>query len=229
MKLIFSLIFWTLIVHSIDAQTADIAIEATPTTNTSGNNGKLVITIDPTSTTAPYRISITGPSQYAYSVTTSNTTITLTGLRYGDYSGTISGNNCCTARFVARVIKCSMSPVTGGGQAYMCDEVAEPGGDVKKFFATGSTSNTALPPALNYTFQVFHSMPSYLYDQLSPGIQQTMISIINDLIQTNYSKYEVLQQDEFDSEAPYVFAFNADGSLIWVYRNLPARDRGKGE
>lgn len=52
-----------------------------------------------------------------------------------------------------------------------------------------------------------------------------MVSQINTLIATNYSPFEIFEQYEFPSEAPYVFSFNADGSLIWVYRNL-SRDGG---
>jgi len=217
-----------LVCYFLSAQTADITTVTEPTTNSSGNNGKMTITIDPASTTSPYTVVVSGPSGYSYSTTTSSTSIVLTPLSYGDYTGKIVGNNNCVAPIAARVKKCKTVPVIGGGTTITCEEVAEPDPrDDKKFFATGYTSNQSSSPVINYTFQVFHGMPSYLYDQLAPGFQQTMISQINTLRATDYSAFEVFEQYEFPSEAPYIFSFNADGSLIWVYRNQ-SRDEGSG-
>lgn len=123
-----------LVCYFLSAQTADITIMTEPTTNTSGTNGKMTITIDPASTTSPYSVVISGPSGYSYSTTTSSTSIVLTPLAYGDYSGKIVGNNNCTAPIAARVKKCKITELPGGGTTVLCEEVAEPGPD-KKFYA----------------------------------------------------------------------------------------------
>jgi hypothetical protein len=210
----------------LTAQTADIIVVTNPTTNTAANNGNMTINIGSASTTAPYVIEITGPLGYNYTATVSASPIILSPLSSGDYTGTITGSNSCIARFTARVKKCKTQPVIGGGTTIVCTEVAEPGGgDVKRFFATGYVDDELTTPEPIYTFIVFHDMPDYLYEQIYFNIRQSMTSEIKNLIQADYSSYEVFEQDEFQSNAPYIFAFNADGSLLWVYRNLRSQIR----
>jgi len=214
---------------SAQSALADIKIETEPTTNSAGNNGKMTITIDPTSAVSPFIISITGPLPYTFNNTTSNPVTILTSLSFGNYIGTIVDNTGCTASFATTVHKCKIMPSSGGGiPSVVCEAPSEPGpgGGVSKFYATGTVNTFVGTEPSNFTFQVFHALPPYLYEQISSYVFQTMVSEITNLAQTDYSPFEIFEQDEFQSDAPYVFSFNADGSLIWVYRNINSEGYG---
>ena len=203
----------------LSAQNSDVTIVTEPATNASGSNGKLMITLDANSSPGPYTVDISGPSGYTYNHTTSASAIVLSPLAYGDYTGKIINDNRCTAWIEARIKRCATTKIPGGGSAILCDELSTRGIGMI-FYVNTYVSNLQSAPAINYHFNVFHSMPAYLYDQLMPSVQQTMTAEITKLLGTNYSAFEVFEQDEFPSVAPYVFSFNADGSLRWVYRNL---------
>ncbi|MFN0036872.1 MAG: T9SS type A sorting domain-containing protein [Saprospiraceae bacterium] len=228
-KRIFTVVSFLLICCFASAQPslADVTIVTEPTTNSTGNNGKMTITIDPASAAAPFTISISGPAPYVYNNTTSDPVTILTDLRFGNYTGTIVDNSGCTASIATTVQKCKTMPSPGGGvPSIVCELPSEPhpGGGGDAFYATGTVNTFMGTVPSNFTFQVFHALPAYLYDQISPYLYQTMISEIIGLAQTDYSPFEIFEQDEFQSDAPYIFSFNADGSLIWVFRNLNSNE-----
>ena len=211
----------------LSAQTpvADVTVVAEPTTNAAANNGKITITIDPSGATTPYTISLTGPGTYTYNATTSNSATTITGLVNGNYTGKVVDNGGCSAAIDAKVQKCKIMPTVPSGTAsVICELISAPGpgGDAKKFYSTGVVNAFVNATPSDFTFQTFHSLPDYLFDQIRSTVNYTMKSEITSLIQTDYSAYEVQEQNEFQSNAPFIFAFNADGSIIWVYRNLSA-------
>ncbi len=227
-KKILPMVSCLLICCSLAAQSpADVTILTEPATNSAANNGKMTITIDLSSGATPYVISMSGPGTYIYNTTTSSSVTTITGLAPGIYNGTITDQNGCSASFTAKVQKCKViSSPSSGLVSVMCEEISVPapgpGGDAKKFYSTGAVNAFANSTPSNFTFQVFHSLPNYLFDQISASVDYTMKAEIASLIQTDYSLYEVKEQNEFQSNAPFIFAFNADGSIIWVYRNLDA-------
>lgn len=209
---------------SAQAPAVDITVVTEPATNPGYNNGKMTITIDLASATAPYVISITALPSYTYSTTTSNSVTTITGLLPGHYSGTIVASNGCTAQITAQVQKCTVTKNSAGKiVSVMCDgSTPDPGGGVKEFYTTGHVNTFVNTVPSDFTFQAFHSLPAYLYDQIKASVEQTMIYEITNLVEIDYSPFEILEQDEFQADAPYIFSFHSDGSLIWVYRNKSA-------
>jgi len=203
---------------------ADITMTSEPTTNSAGNNGKLTISTDPLPVNSPFTISLVGPVPYSYNYNAAGFNTTLSNLRFGKYSGTVVDNEGCMAFVEGFIKKCKFVPTIGGGDpSVICELTSEPHpGGVDLFYTTGNVNSYSGTEPTNFTFQAYHSLPSYLFDQITPLIYQTMTNEIVSLEQFDFSTFEIFEQFEFQSDEPYIFSFNADGSIIWVFRNINA-------
>jgi len=117
--------------------------------------------------------------------------------------------------FGLRYLAC---PKTTSGEPPAKDNVIDPGYDPGFIYAKGSTDLLLNSEENEYT----------LYTGLEPAQIQAAINNIEAAIERTvkdyntkgYSEYEVLSQNEIKSEEDdYVFKFDNNGNLIWVYSN----------
>lgn len=202
------------------AQTTDIEINAEPEVILPGANGKLTIVITPGSGSPLFNISLSGPGSYVYTNNTASLITTISGLRSGLYCGTITENSGCVASICAKIKKCTRRTLDGKS-TITCEDVIEPCCSTGEFYSTGNKINsTENDGSIGYFFNVFHQLPEDIYAEISDLTTLIMYQEINKIAQLGYSEYEILSQNEFQSEAEFIFKFNQNGTLIWVFHNF---------
>ena len=198
---------------------SDIVVTATAATN--GNNGELLVEIAPSITDFPFQLSIVYPSGHTFDIELLSHSYILLGLAPGQYTVHLITASECTSTVKVLLLKCRE-----WGSSYICFYPTEPFPKKEIFLVgnpDGSLGDYIDASQLNYDLY-YHSSeaPS---PALSEIVHNKGIDLVEQVIDQGSTEYDVLYQDEIDTDAMFVIKFNKYGEIEWFYHHYSQRDK----
>lgn len=222
MKKIITLI--TCFILCLNVQASDIKVTANNAFPPS-NLGSLLIELDPNLGSLPFQVSITGPS-YSYNQSISNYTLGINDLSPGFYCINVINNDGCAANICIDIQQCRIqegnihcSPVVSIAcchqrEVLVAAMLKNPSGN------PGSTPYSDDSDFLYQWYNAFDIMSSV--SASATAIVDTTYSIINQLIQTGSTVYDVPYQTEIDNpDAMVIISYDSTHQIQWVWHNFP--------
>lgn len=198
---------------------ADVTVTATAATNGSAN-GELFVQVDNSVTEFPLNLVITYPNGFIQTVTLTGYTYQITGLPAGIYTVQVTNASGCLLTVDIEILNCKL---LSGTASYLCS--SQPTVCCKTLFLTGGEggfNSTTVPNEM--TFNTYHSLSADQFNAIATTVHQTALGIASDVLTNGTTSYDIIEQNELETNAPLVMKFDETGSLVWVWHNYPAND-----
>lgn len=201
---------------------SDIVVTATAAT--SGNNGELLVEIDPSIIDFPFQLSIVYPGGYTFNTALNTHSYTLTGLAPGQYTVHLTTASECTSTVKVLLLRCRI-----WGSSYMCFFPSEPS-PMKEMFLVGNTDGLlgAEIDASQLVYDLYYHSSEAPSPSLSDSIHEAGIEIVEKVIEQGSTEYDVFYQDEIETDAMFVMKFDQYGNIVWVYHKYSEIDNQEG-
>ncbi len=193
---------------------ADVTVTATAATNNNAN-GELFIQVDNSVTAFPLNLVVTYPNGFIQTVTLTNYTYQITGLSAGIYTVQVTNASGCLLTVDIEILNCIL---LSGTVSYLCS--SHPTVCCKALFLTGGEdgfNSTTVPN--NMTFNAHHSLSAYEFNAIATTVHQTALGIASNVLTNGITPYDIIEQNELETNAPLVMKFDETGSLVWVWHN----------
>lgn len=201
---------------------ADILVTATAAVY--GNDGQLLVEIDPTIPDLPFELSIEYPSGFTVYETLFSYTYLLTNLGPGQYTVNLTTAAGCTSTVKVLLLRCKKY-----GSSYLCFFPAEPAPVDLAMFVTTDPDGPLLTGGVDpkdLTYELHHALPPDAPADIFDEVYGKSVDLVAELQVYGATPYDVPSQSELDTDAPIVIKFSQFGLLEWVYHNL---DSGPGK
>lgn len=183
-------------------------IDFTVTHITDLNVGSIVVNIG-NGFQPPFTMTITGPNTNSTIIENSNSHA-FSISQQGEYCIAIENGSGCSATGCMFVRKCN---ITKWGSIICYEEPTEIPTDV---FALGSKNSTQLNlSAKDFDYRIIS--PPNLNTSSKELINNKIEIFTNQLLSTGYSQYLTDTQNEIQFEGDFIFKFNTEGDIIWIF------------
>lgn len=193
------------------AMASDIMVTATAAT--SGNNGELLVEIAPSVIDFPFQLSIVYPGGYTFSIELYTHSYTLTGLAPGQYTVNLATASGCTSTLEVMLLSCRI-----WGTSYMCFFPSKPSPREDVFLVANPDGLIGAEiDASQLVYDLYYHSSEAPPPSLSDTIHAAGIEIVEKVIELGSTEYDVLYQDEIETDAMFVMKFDQYGNIVWVY------------
>ncbi len=196
---------------------SDVTVTATAATNGYAN-GQLFIQVDNSVTDFPLQLVIVYPNGSTQTMSLTNYTYQIAGLPAGVYTVQVTSAAGCLLSLNIEIQNCKLLSGTG---SYLCTSQ----GTVccKKVFLTGGDEHFYIHSPIEaneMSFTAYHSLSVSQYNAIATTLHQTALGIASDILANGSTPYDIVEQNELETNAPLVMKFDSTGTLIWVwYKN----------
>ena len=144
-------------------------------------------------------------------------------LSAGKYTVTVINDNGCVAQWSGRVKRCRQSvsgviicrPYIGDPEPYPNDPLPD-----KDAIYFGDPITTSQNQSLSLDLDVYTNMSEVELQSIELLVDQQIATETQNILQNGFSAYEIVSQDELETDAKFVFKFDHTGSLLWLVHNL---------
>lgn len=205
------------------ALAVDLTVTATAAVSPPGNNGMLLIEIDP-SNAPPFSVTITGPG-LNITQNISNFSLSKNNLSPGMYCvKVVMSQTGCEANACAEVMNCHVS-----GASYLCSIIADPCCRDVMFVGGNPSAYSSNGTPTNFTFEAHHALSEADFSLIADRVLNQSLATTAQIVQSGASPYDIESQNEYEGDDMFVYKFNLRGELLWAYHRQPKETQDRGE
>ncbi len=98
-------------------------------------------------------------------------------------------------------------------------------GDEDAIYLFGNTTLLQGGKKLDLQYTVLTGLGFETYNKLSDKLNEMTALVSEDILIDGYSRYQIDEQKDIETDEPFVFKYNKEGEIVWVYHNKE-RDLG---